>query len=220
MEDPGAPLRIQDLTRTIVGDGARGGGWGFWNIRRLLVFSNIPTSGAFGKVFFRRLSDQLSCFHINMKARCYLNYQLILRRTGTHIYNSEAISDLSPYSTGNGVRVRYQMQMKSTQKNMKCTWPTPVFCVGTQRNLYSTDLRRGLASGKTQILALGNAKIFQHVGISNAKFWCRGHCPTPTPDARYFASQWNIGLNLISWLGRVPTSCLIVCFSCALPVSK
>ena len=81
-------------------------------------------------------------------------------------------------------------------KNMKCTWPTPAFCVGTQRNLYSTGWLRGLASGKTQILALGNAKIYQHVGISNAKFWRRGHCPTPTPDARYFASQWNIGLNI------------------------
>ena len=79
-------------------------------------------------------------------------------------------------------------------KNMKCTRPTPAFCVGTQRNLYSTDWLRGLASGKTQILALGNAKIYQHIGISNAKFWHRGHCPTPTPDARYFASQWNIGL--------------------------
>ena len=78
---------------------------------------------------------------------------------------------------------------------MKCIWPTPVFCIGTQRNLYSTDWRRGLASGKTQILALGNAKIYQHVGISNTKFWRRGHCPTPTPEARYFASQWNIGLN-------------------------
>ena len=81
-------------------------------------------------------------------------------------------------------------------KNMKCTWPTPVFCVGTQRNLYSTDWCRGLASGKTQILALGNAKIYQHVGISNAKFWRQGHCPTPTPNARYFALQWNIGLRL------------------------
>ena len=78
---------------------------------------------------------------------------------------------------------------------MKCTWPTPVFCVGTQRNLYSTDWHRGLASGKTQILALGNAKIYQHVGISNAKFWHRGHCPMPTPDARYFASQWNVGFT-------------------------
>ena len=78
---------------------------------------------------------------------------------------------------------------------MKCTRPTPVFCIGTQRNLYSTDWRRGLASGKTQILALGNAKIYQHVGISNAKFWRQGHCPTPTPDARYFVSQWNIGFS-------------------------
>ena len=82
---------------------------------------------------------------------------------------------------------------------MKCTWPMPAFCVGTQRNLYSTGWRRGLASGKTQILALGNAKIYQHVGTSNAKFWCRGHCPMPTPDARYFASQWNIGLRTPTW---------------------
>ena len=102
---------------------------------------------------------------------------------------------LSPYSTGNGVRVGYQTQLKSTQKNMKCTWPTPAFYVVTQRNLYSTDWRRGLALGVTQILALGNAKIYQHVGISNTKFWRQGHCPTPTPDARYFASQWNIGFR-------------------------
>ena len=32
-------------------------------------------------------------------------------------------------------------------KNMKCTWPTPVFCIWTQRNLYSINWRRGLASG-------------------------------------------------------------------------
>ena len=57
-------------------------------------------------------------------------------------------------------------------KKMKYTWPTPAFCVGTQRQLYSTDWRRGLASGVTQILGLasgigvgGNAKIYQHVGI-------------------------------------------------------
>ena len=89
------------------------------------------------------------------------------------------------------------MQMKSTQKNMKCTCPTPAFCVGTQRNLYSTGWRRGLASGKTQSLVLGNAKIYQHFGISNAKFWRRGHCPTPVPDARYFAFWWNIGYSLL-----------------------
>ena len=57
-------------------------------------------------------------------------------------------------------------------KKKKYTWPTPAFCVGTQRQLYSTDWRRGLASGVTQILGLasgigvgGNAKIYQHVGI-------------------------------------------------------
>ena len=71
-------------------------------------------------------------------------------------------------------------------KNIKCTWPTPAFCVGTQCNLYSTGWRWGLASGKTQILALGNAKIYQHVGISNAKFWRRGHFPTPTPRRQVF----------------------------------
>ena len=80
-------------------------------------------------------------------------------------------------------------------KNMKCTCPTPAFCVGTQRNLYSTGWRRGIVSGKTQISALGNAKIYQYVGISNAKFWGQGHCPTPAPDARYFAFWWNIGLT-------------------------
>ena len=46
-----------------------------------------------------------------------------------------------------------------------------------------------------QILALGNAKIYQHVGISNAKLWRREHCPTPIPDARYFVSQQNIGFS-------------------------
>ena len=38
--------------------------------------------------------------------------------------------------------------------------------------------------------------MYHHVGISNAKFWRRGHCPAPTPDARYFASQWNIGFTV------------------------
>ena len=41
-------------------------------------------------------------------------------------------------------------------KNMKYTCPTPAFCVGTQRNQYSTDWRRGLALGLTQILGLAS----------------------------------------------------------------
>ena len=71
-------------------------------------------------------------------------------------------------------------------KNMKCTWPTPAFCVGTQRNLYSTDWRRGLASGMTQILELGNAKIYQHVGISNAKILALGALPNANPRRQVF----------------------------------
>ena len=60
-------------------------------------------------------------------------------------------------------------------KNMKCTWPTPAFCVGTQRNLYSTGWRRVLAWGKTQLLGFASGKTrkmcvtqrqrYQHVGI-------------------------------------------------------
>ena len=41
-------------------------------------------------------------------------------------------------------------------KNMKYTCPTPAFCVGTQHNLYSTDWRRGLSLGLTQILGLAS----------------------------------------------------------------
>ena len=90
-------------------------------------------------------------------------------------------------------------------KEMKYTWPTPAFCVGTQSNLYSTDWRRGLALGLTQILGLAlgvwrrETQIFtfryQHVGIPNAKLWHQGHCPTPAPDARYFVFWWNIGFR-------------------------
>ena len=90
-------------------------------------------------------------------------------------------------------------------KNMKCTWPTRKLCVGYPLHLYSTDWRRGLASGLTQILGwasgfgVGKHKFshfrYQHVGIPNAKFWRRGHCPTPAPDARYFAFWWNIGFR-------------------------
>ena len=104
----------------------------------------------------------------------------------------------------------------------------PEFCVGTQRNLYSTGLRLGITSSKTQILGFASAKTqikgfalapkYQHVGIPNAKFWRRGHCPTPTPDARYFASQWNIGyrtnglLGLVTYILQTGYQCFLACF--------
>ena len=89
---------------------------------------------------------------------------------------------------------------------MKCTWPTRKFCVGYLLHLYSTDWRRGLASGVTQILGLasgigvgGNAKIYQHVGIlalgdAEGLFFALGDAKVP--DATYFAFWWNIGLKL------------------------
>ena len=72
---------------------------------------------------------------------------------------------------------------------------------GTQRNLYSTDLRLGLASGVTQILGLAKANFrvfrYQHVGIGNAKLWRWGSKPMPGPNANGFASQWNIGYKVL-----------------------
>ena len=48
---------------------------------------------------------------------------------------------------------------------MKYTWPTAAFCVGTQRNLYSTDWRRGLALGLTQILGLASGVWRRGFGV-------------------------------------------------------
>ena len=56
----------------------------------------------------------------------------------------------------------------------------------------------GLASGNAKKIASANAKytnMLVYFGLGNAKFWRRVHCPTPTPDARYFAFWWNIGLS-------------------------
>ena len=68
---------------------------------------------------------------------------------------------------------------------------------GTQRHLFSTDLRWGFVSG-------GNANFrvfrYQHVGIPNAKLWHLGSRPTQGPNANVIASQWNIGLTFNSEL--------------------
>ena len=63
---------------------------------------------------------------------------------------------LSPYSTGNWVCVGDETQMKSTQKTRNVHGQCKKFAFGTQRNLYSTDLRLGFASGVTQILGLAS----------------------------------------------------------------
>ena len=43
-----------------------------------------------------------------------------------------------------------------------------------------------------------DTNMLVYFALGNAKFWGRVHCPTSTPDARYFESQWNIGFTCIS----------------------
>ena len=93
--------------------------------------------------------------------------------------------------------------MKSTQKKRNVHCQREHFAFGTQRNLYSTDLRLGLASGIEQILSLAsgglaNFRVFryQHVGIGNARLGRWVSRPMPGPNTNGFASQWNIGLKI------------------------
>ena len=86
--------------------------------------------------------------------------------------------------------------MKLTPKKVKCTWPTLKFCVGTQCNLYSTGLRLGFASGKTQLLGFAkDSNMLVYFALGDAKVWRWGSKPTPGPNANNFASQWNIGVR-------------------------
>ena len=54
----------------------------------------------------------------------------------------------------NWVCIGHQTQMKSTQKKCNVHCQRENFALGTQRNLYFTDLRWGLALGVTHILSL------------------------------------------------------------------
>ena len=73
--------------------------------------------------------------------------------------------------------------MKSTQKTWNVHGQCQYFALGPNATYIPHESHRGLASGKMQILVLGNAKIYQHVGISNAKFWRQGIAQRqpPTP---------------------------------------
>ena len=66
----------------------------------------------------------------------------------------------------------------------------PLTCVWV--SLWVTQIL-GLASG---VFAFLDTNMLVSFALGDAKFWRWGHCPTPTPDARYFALQWNIGLIL------------------------
>ena len=62
--------------------------------------------------------------------------------------------ELSPYSTGNGVRVGHPMRMKSTHKKMKCTWPTRYLRLGPNATYIPLTRVEGFA--------LGDAKDLRH----------------------------------------------------------
>ena len=99
--------------------------------------------------------------------------------------------------------------MKSTQKinvHAQSKDSTP----GTQRNLYSTGLRLGFVSGKTQLLGFASGKTrkicviqhrrYQHVGIlasGEAKVSSFASGNAKVPNASSFASQWNIGFTVL-----------------------
>ena len=64
----------------------------------------------------------------------------------------------------------------------------------------STQKKRNV-HGRRKKLASANAKytnMLVYFALGNAKYWRRVYCPTPTPDARYFAFWWNIGLSVKS----------------------
>ena len=70
--------------------------------------------------------------------------------------NAVRLLDLSPYSTENWDPTRNEINSE-TNKKRNVYAQGKNFAFGTQRNLYSTDLRTGFALGVTQILkfALG-----------------------------------------------------------------
>ena len=72
-----------------------------------------------------------------------------------------------------------------------------------------------LASGVTQILALGNAKIYQHVGISIRKILASGALPNANPRRQVFcvAVEYRLKAMLLKCINNVDFCCYIICYS-------
>ena len=93
--------------------------------------------------------------------------------------------------------------------NMKCTCPTQNFCIGDPTQPIFHWLALGFcvrANADFKFCVRGDGNLRVCVGSKiltcwypHAKFLRRGHCPTPTPKARYFASQWNIGYRTVAF---------------------
>ena len=88
---------------------------------------------------------------------------------------------------------------------MKSTWPTQELGVGHPMQSIFHWLALGFyvwgnANFRFGIEGNANFRVFsyQHVGIPNAKFSHWGCYPTYDPNAKGFASQWNIGLTKLT----------------------
>ena len=104
-----------------------------------------------------------------------------------------ALSMFSLYSTGNWLPNTNEIDTK----NMKCTCPTREISLGSQRNLYSTDLRWGFALGVTQILGL--ALGFGVGGNANFRFGVGGKPVFAFLDTNMFVSpRRNCGVGGLS----------------------
>ena len=78
------------------------------------------------------------------------------------------------------------------------------------KQLYSTGLRLGFASGKTQLLGFAsgkNARNWRHLTQKIPTCWypqskslASGLLPNANPRRQNFASQWNIGLRLLGYI--------------------
>ena len=102
--------------------------------------------------------------------------------------------------------------MKSTEKNMKCTWPAPAPRIGDPMPPIFHLLALGVGAGGntnyrvsrwgTQILAFIDTNMLVYC---QHEFSCWEGDPMQNPNASSFASQWNIGLSPYSTEKRDPT---------------
>ena len=125
---------------------------------------------------------------------------------------------LSPYSTGNWVRVGYQTQMKSTPKNRNVHGQRQHFALGPnatyiplagvggwRRVKRNFSVSRRVKREKCASPNARNTNMLVFFALGNAKVPSFALADAKVPDARYFAFWWNIGLRVI-----IQGSCCII----------
>ena len=106
---------------------------------------------------------------------------------------------LSPYSTGNEVRVGHLTHMKFTHKKRNVHGQHKKFAFGTQCNLYSTGSYWGFCISSRENFASPNARetnMLVFFALGNAKVLSFTLGDAKIPNVNGFASQWNIGFKL------------------------